>query len=63
MPNYIWLSTGSKTGFKQEVLLSVKDYKIIVYPDKTEYKAWNKKAILLNKEGFKIESSIFFRKY
>lgn len=59
VPNYIWLATGSKTGFKQELLKSVKDYKIIAYPYKTEYKTWNEKAILLNKEGFKIECSNF----
>ena len=27
------------------------------YPDKTAYKSWNEKALLLNKEGFTIQSS------
>jgi hypothetical protein len=57
MPNFLWLATGSKTGFKENMLQPIKDYAIIAYPDKTEYKTWNEKAILLNKEGFKIECS------
>ncbi|QXP62735.1 DUF6371 domain-containing protein [Polaribacter sp. HaHaR_3_91] len=57
IPNFIWLATGSKTGFKEKMLQPIKDYAIIAYPDKTEYKIWNEKAILLNKQGYKIECS------
>jgi hypothetical protein len=57
IPNYLWLATGSKTGFKEEILKSVKEYNIIAYPDKTEYQKWNKTALLLNKQGFNIQCS------
>ena len=57
IPNFLWLATGSKTAFKKEMLQPIKSYKVIAYPDKTEYKSWNEKAILLNKEGFTIQCS------
>ena len=57
IPKFLWLATGSKTGFKREMLQPIKEYKIIAYPDKTEYKSWNEKAILLNKEGFAMQCS------
>jgi hypothetical protein len=56
-PNYLWLATGSKTGFKQEMLNPLKEYKVIVYPDKTVWESWNKTAILLNNQGFTIQCS------
>ncbi|MEE9407699.1 MAG: DUF6371 domain-containing protein [Polaribacter sp.] len=56
-PKFLWLATGSKSGFKREMLHSIKDYRIIAYPDKTEYKLWYEKVILLNKEGFTIQCS------
>ncbi|MHB0756915.1 DUF6371 domain-containing protein [Polaribacter sp. M15] len=59
IPNYIWLATGSKTGFKQELLQSVKGFKIIAYPDKTEYKTWNETSEILTKQGFNIICSNF----
>jgi hypothetical protein len=39
------------------MLAPIKDYKIIGYPDKTEYQEWNKTALLLNKQGFNIQCS------
>ncbi|PQJ82938.1 DUF6371 domain-containing protein [Polaribacter glomeratus] len=56
-PNYLWLATGSKTRFKQEMLQPLKEYNVIVYPDKTVWESWNKTAILLNKQGFHIQCS------
>lgn len=53
-PNYIWLATGSKHGFKYEMLRPIKQYKIIAFPDKSEFEDWNKKAIELNNLGFQI---------
>lgn len=53
-PEYIWLSTGSKSGLKFEYLKPIKDYKIVVFPDKSEYNDWNAKAKELNGFGFKI---------
>ncbi|QXP70639.1 hypothetical protein H0I29_00590 [Polaribacter sp. R2A056_3_33] len=57
IPNFIWLATGSKTGFKEKMLKSIKEFNVIAYPDKTVYSNWNKEAILLNKQGYKIECS------
>ncbi|QXP70677.1 hypothetical protein H0I29_00815 [Polaribacter sp. R2A056_3_33] len=57
IPNFIWLATGSKTGFKEKMLKSIKEFNVIAYPDKTVYSNWNKEAILLNKQGYNIQCS------
>jgi hypothetical protein len=54
---YTWLSTGSKQGFKYEFLLPIKQYKIIAFPDKSEFNDWHKKANELNNQGFNISVS------
>lgn len=54
-PKYVWLSTGSKQGFKYEMLRDIKRFKVIAFPDKGEYFDWNKKAEELNSLGFQIE--------
>ena len=61
-PEYIWLSTGSKSGLKYEFLKPIKDFKIVAFPDKSEFNDWNNKAIELNKFGFKISVSAFLEK-
>lgn len=53
-PEYIWLSTGSKSGLKYDYLQPIKNYKIVAFPDKSEYSDWLNKAIELNRFGFKI---------
>ncbi len=53
-PEYIWLSTGSKSGFKYDMLKPIKDFKIVAFPDNSEYTDWLNKAIDLNTHGFKI---------
>lgn len=53
-PQYTWLATGSKSGLKHEYLKPIKDYKIIAFPDKSEYSDWLNKATELNGFGFKI---------
>ncbi len=53
-PEYVWLSTGSKSGLKYEYLKPIKNYKIVAFPDKSEFIDWNNKAIELNGFGFKI---------
>lgn len=62
LPDLMWLATGSKTGFKESMLNPVKEYNIIAYPDKTEYRAWNNTAIKLNEEGFNIQCSSLLEK-
>lgn len=59
IPNYTWLATGSKNGFKRGSLEPIKKYRIIAYPDKTEYTNWNQTSQLLNKSGYQIECSAF----
>jgi hypothetical protein len=56
-PEYTWLATGSKQGFKYEMLKPIKDYEIIAFPDKSEYNDWQKKAIELNNVGFNVKIS------
>jgi hypothetical protein len=56
-PEFVWLATGSKGGFKYEFLKAIKNYKIVAFPDKSEYLTWNSKAIELNRFGFKISVS------
>jgi len=56
-PQYTWLATGSKSGLKHEYLKHIKDYKIIAFPDKSEYSDWLNKATELNGFGFKISVS------
>jgi hypothetical protein len=53
-PQYTWLATGSKSGLKYDFLIPIKNYKIIAFPDKSEYSDWGKKASELNKLGFNI---------
>ena len=53
-PQYIWVATGMKGGFKYENLKPIKDYKIIAFPDKSEYNDWHDKAVQLNAVGFNI---------
>ena len=54
MPSNLWLATGSKSGFKEELLKPIKDYNIITYPDKSEFEGWKEKTIFLKKIGFNI---------
>jgi hypothetical protein len=61
-PEYVWLSTGSKSGFKYEYLKAIKKYKIVAFPDKTEYNDWSNKATELNGFGFKISVSDWLEK-
>jgi hypothetical protein len=53
-PEYSWLATGSKSGFKYEFLEPIKEFKIVAFPDKSEYNDWLHKATELNGFGFKI---------
>ncbi|OYX84433.1 MAG: hypothetical protein B7Y83_08185 [Flavobacteriales bacterium 32-34-25] len=53
-PEYIWMATGSKGGLKYEFLLPIKQYKIIAFPDKSEYNDWLIKAKRLNGFNFDI---------
>lgn len=53
-PQYTWLATGSKGGFKYEFLKPIMDCKIIVFPDKGEYNDWLRISIEINSKGFNI---------
>lgn len=53
-PDYVWLATGSKGGLKYDFLKPIKDFKIIAFPDKSEYNYWLQKSVELNSFGFKI---------
>jgi hypothetical protein len=62
LPEYIWVATGSKQNFKKDLLYPIKNYDIISFPDKSEYKDWNEKAQCLNRDGFKIKVSDYIEK-
>ncbi len=53
-PEHIWMATGSKQALKESMLNSIKDFKIIAYPDKSEYNDWKAKALKLNTTGFNV---------
>lgn len=59
LPNYIWLATGGKGNFSKKMLLPLKGFSILAYPDKTEFDDWNKTTLELQKEGYKIKCSRF----
>lgn len=55
LPDYIWLATGSESGFKMEYLEPIKSCKIIAFPDKGKgFESWSKKADDLKSLGFEI---------
>lgn len=56
-PSFLWLATGSKANLKELLLRPLKEYNIIVFPDKTEFEDWNTKVIQLKKKGFSISCS------
>lgn len=58
-PEYVWLATGSKQGFKYEMLEPLKGFKLIVFPDKSEYRDWLDMAKSLRNFGFDISVSKF----
>lgn len=57
IPNYIWLATGGKGNLKFELLRPIKRRKIVLFPDKSEYNDWLRKATELNLKGFKVSVS------
>jgi hypothetical protein len=59
---YTWLATGSKQAFKQTILDPIKQFKIVAFPDKSEYEDWKQRAIELNAKGFKIHVSDWIEK-
>lgn len=56
-PEYTWLATGGKGNFKFEFLKPIRKYKIIAFPDKSEYNLWLNTAIELEQIGFSIQVS------
>jgi len=57
VPEFLWIATGSKSGFKIEYLSSIKLRKIIAFPDKGCYKEWFDKALEMNNFGYNITTS------
>jgi len=62
LPNCHWLATGSKQNLKEELLNPIKDFKIIAYPDKSEFNDWQVKCNLLVEKGFDITCSTLVEK-
>ena len=57
LPEFIWLATGGSGNFKFELLEPIKKRKCFAYPDKGEFKKWNRTAKELKEKGFKIAVS------
>jgi len=65
LQNYIWMATGSLNMLKEELLIPLKDRKIVLYPDlginKTKngspYVQWSEKYKLLKNNGYNITVS------
>lgn len=57
VPEYLWLATGSKKNFKIDMLSPIKNFKIIAFPDKSEFNDWSIITNELTKFGFKIKCS------
>lgn len=56
-PEYAWLATGAKNGFKLQLLKSIKNKTIIGFPDKGCFSEWSLTAIELNRNGYNITVS------
>ena len=61
-PQRIWMATGSLIGFKEDMILPLKPYEILAFPDKSSFKKWHNKANELNKKGFNIIVSEYIEK-
>lgn len=57
VPEFLWLATGAKSGFKIEYLTPIKLRKIISFPDKGCYKEWFDKSLEMNNFGYNITTS------
>ena len=57
LPEFIWIATGSKSGFKFDLLQPLKKRNCFAFPDKGEFNNWHIKATELNEQGFKIAVS------
>lgn len=58
-PNKTWLACGAKSGIKEGLLHPVKDYPIVLHPDKGCFDEWVQKTKTLNQDGYNISVSHF----
>lgn len=61
-PNYLWIASGGLSQLNGNRLKYLKSNKLVFYPDLGAFKAWNDKAIVLNKNGFSIKVSTLLDK-
>ncbi len=65
-PKYCWLATGGSNNISDNLFTSIKNRKIILFPDLSSenqiYEKWNKKAQSLKKFGFDISVSNLLEK-
>ena len=65
LKSYIWMATGSLNMLKEELLIPLKNRKVVMYPDlgqnksknKSPLEQWNKKCLFLKNKGFNIRVS------
>lgn len=58
-PDYLWLATGSKSNLKLELIKPLKNYKVILYPDKSAYQDWQVKSDFFIQHDYNIQCSNF----
>tara|TARA_B100000795_G_C22758082_1_gene422380 strand:- start:49 stop:930 length:882 start_codon:yes stop_codon:yes gene_type:complete len=61
-PKYTWMSTGSMSNFKYEILAPLNGKEIIAFPDKGGYNKWKNTADTLNNKGFNVKVSKLLEK-
>lgn len=59
MPEFIWMATGGAGNLNLNKLKSLKNRKIILYPDKGEFEKWQKVEIEGKESNYKISTSNF----
>lgn len=57
MPDFIWMATGGAGNMKVEKLQSLKNRKIILYPDKGEFDNWQKIELEAKESNYRISTS------
>ncbi|MDI1234961.1 MAG: DUF6371 domain-containing protein [bacterium] len=63
MPQYIWLASGGEHGLNKNKFISLKNRKIILFPDLNKYSKWNRIAVeLRNSLGLNITASSMLEK-
>ena len=62
-PEYIWIATGSISNLNADRAKPLKEYNIIIFPDRDGVEAWKEVARGLAKQGYKVQWSRVMENY